>query len=193
MLNRIYGSEAANYTQPFVNNIIVSLIEKLSDEHYNLLIEGTCRRSDVPLKTCNDLKEKGYSVELDVMCTNADVAWQSTIDRYNKEIETKHNPRIVPFDKYCETVNALPQSIDDLYNSKAFDDILLYTREREVLYRKSETPDESPYEIINGVLFDKNWLENRKSEQEMDRQSKAFWDRYEGVDEDDEDDLEPEM
>lgn len=46
-----YGRDAANYTQPFVNQMIERLIERLSNERYNLIIEGTCRSFSVPLKT----------------------------------------------------------------------------------------------------------------------------------------------
>lgn len=43
-----YGENAANYTQKFVNSIINSLMKKFSSEHYNLIVEGTCRTAEVP-------------------------------------------------------------------------------------------------------------------------------------------------
>lgn len=84
MIQKIYGKDAANITQSFANNITNAMIEKLSDEGYNLVIEGTCRRADVPLKTCGDLKEKGYRVEMAIMCADKEEAWQSTLDRAEK-------------------------------------------------------------------------------------------------------------
>ena len=63
-----YDKESVNYTQPFINAVTNTLIDKLSNEKYSLIIEGTCRRAEVPLKTCNDLKEKGYSTELMIIC-----------------------------------------------------------------------------------------------------------------------------
>ena len=69
-IQKQYGNEAANYTQPFVNEMVSSLINRLSSEKYNLIIEGTCRNVNVPLNTCNELKQKGYHVELAVMCTD---------------------------------------------------------------------------------------------------------------------------
>lgn len=154
IIQRIHGDNAANYTQSFSNNIVVALIEKLSDEGYNLIIEGTCRRADVPMKTCNDLKEKGYHVELAVMCTDANVSWQSTVDRYNAMSALGLTPRAVPFDKYTETVNALPQNIETLYKSGVFDDIALYDRDRNCLYRFTESPDINPRDIVEYKLYE---------------------------------------
>ena len=104
MIQKIYGKDAANITQSFANNITNAMIEKLSDEGYNLVIEGTCRRADVPLKTCGDLKEKGYRVELAIMCTDKEEAWQSTLDRAEKMRELGLSPREVPKEKYQETI-----------------------------------------------------------------------------------------
>lgn len=92
-----YGNEAANYTQSIANAIANALVEKLSDEGFNIVVEGTCRRADVPLKACRDLKEKGYIVELSVMCTSEEISWQSTIDRYNEMAKIEGMlPRAVP-------------------------------------------------------------------------------------------------
>lgn len=147
-IQQVYGKDAVNYTQPFANAIANALIERLSNEHYNLIIEGTCRTFSVPLKSCEQLKAKGYTVNLAVMCTNKEVAWQSTIDRYNKMKACGLTPRAVPRDKYDETVKALPGNISKLYNSKKFDDILLFNRNRECLYRFTETPNRDPGEIV---------------------------------------------
>ncbi|MCH5204833.1 MAG: zeta toxin family protein [Oscillospiraceae bacterium] len=147
-----YGKEAANYTQPFVNEMITSLIERLSSEKFNLIIEGTCRNVNIPMNTCNGLKQKGYYVELAVMCTDKEVAWQSTINRYNAMKDAGLIPRAVPRDKYVETVKALPQNISQLYKLKIFDDIRLYDRDRNCLYKYSEQPATDPKQIFKYKL-----------------------------------------
>ena len=147
-----YGREAANYTQPFSNKITEALIERFSNEKFNLIIEGTCRTISVPLKTCEQLKNKGYTVNLAIMCTNKDVAWQSTIERYNAMEERGLLPRAVPRDKYDEMVAALPDNISKLHNSKKFDDILLFNRNRECLYCFKEQPNRDPAEIVRSEL-----------------------------------------
>ena len=153
IIQKLYGNEAANYTQSFANNIVMSLIEQLSSERYNLIIEGTCRRADVPLKTCTDLKEKGYYAVLAVMCTDKNTSWQSTIDRYNAMMALGVPPRAVPFGKYQETVNALPNNIEEIYKAGAFDDILLLNRNKECLYQFTQSPDINPRGIFESILL----------------------------------------
>lgn len=163
-IQKEYGREAANYTQPFVNKMVEALIERFSNEKYNLIIEGTCRSISVPLNTCDLLKSKGYAVNLAVMCTDKDVAWQSTIDRYN-EMET-HGllPRAVPRDKYDKMVAVLPGNISKLYNSKKFDDIILYNRSKERLYSYKEQPGRDPGEIVARELNEIELMKNALKE-----------------------------
>lgn len=154
-IRREYGKDAANYSQPFANAIANALIERFGSEHYDLIIEGTCRTVSVPLKSCEQLKVKGYTVVLAVMCTDKDTAWQSAIDRHNEMEACGLAPRAVPRDKYEATVKALPNNISELYKSGKFDDILLFNRNKECLYRFKETPDRDPSEIVARNLYNK--------------------------------------
>lgn len=147
-----YGNESANYTQPFVNEMISALIERLSSEKYDLIIEGTCRNVNVPINTFNDLKKKGYRVELAVMCTDKERSLQSTIDRYNAMKAAGLSPRAVPRDKYNDTVKALPQNISELYKHRIFDDIRLFYRDKTCIYKFSEQPDTDPAQIFEHKL-----------------------------------------
>lgn len=152
IIQKEYGNEAANYTQKFSNSIVNALIERLSSEKLNLVIEGTCRTSDVPLNTAKALKDKGYTVELSVMCTDKDISWQSTIDRYNEMKRRGLHARAVPKEKYLETVNAISANISTIYQSNIFDEITLYNREKQCLYRFSETPEINPSNIVDKML-----------------------------------------
>ncbi len=163
MIQQVYGKEAANYTQMFANSIADKLIKKLSSEHYNLIIEGTCRTAEVPLNTCSRLKEKGYRTELDVMCTDKEISWQSTIDRYNAMQAHGLTPRAVPRDKYLDTVKAIPGNISRIYKSKAFDEIKLYNREARCLYAFSKQPDVNPAQIVSRILNGQEQVQKPKT------------------------------
>ena len=150
-INEAYGENAANYTQSFANAVTNALFQKLSDEGYNIIIEGTCRRYDIPLKTCNDLKEKGYRTELMIMCVDKETAWQSTFERAGKMKEKGKAPRYVPQEKFEETANAISSNIGKLYSSNAFDDIVLYNRCMNELYRMTNTPSVNPESIADDI------------------------------------------
>lgn len=59
-LQRIYGDEAVNYTAPWAGRMTEALIDSLSRIGYNLVIESTLRTAEVPLKTAELLRQRGY-------------------------------------------------------------------------------------------------------------------------------------
>lgn len=150
----LYGNNAANHTQKFSNSIVNALIERLGSEHYNLIIEGTCRTSAVPLNTCRYLKKTGYSVNLAVMCTDKQASWQSTINRFNEMKRLGLLARAVPREKFDETVKAIPDNISLLYQSGEFNNILLFNRNKECLYELKKHPQQNPAEIVKRELDD---------------------------------------
>lgn len=154
-----YGADAADHTQSFSNAVTNALIEKLSADSYNLIVEGTCRRAEVPLKTCKDFKEKGYEVELMIICCEKETAWQSTLDRYEMMKQEGKVPRAVSKDKFDKMVKALPDNVDELYLSGEFDEITLWDRNENELYRMTETPHTSPYRIVADRLYNNTQLE----------------------------------
>jgi UDP-N-acetylglucosamine kinase len=142
-------------TQPFVNFCIEKLISNLSDEGYNLIIEGTLRDPDVPLSTCRSLVEKGYRADLYVMAVDACISWQSTINRADLMIDLKETPRLVPIDKYNVIVNNLPENLRKIETSGLFSSIRVIDRDNKILYPNSRGISAS--ETLKKVLNLEKW------------------------------------
>ncbi len=168
MIQKLYGKDAVNHTQDFANAVANLMIDKLSSDKYNLCIEGTCRRADIPLNTCESLKEKGYSVELAVICTNKEVSWQRTIDRYNIMLKLGLVPRAVPRDKHDYIVKVLPDNIGSLYQSQKFDEITLYTDENTYIYKLTEERDVNPKSIISQILNSLDTSQLKEQDEPLD-------------------------
>ena len=151
-IQKLYGENAANYTQSFSNSVVNSLLDRLSGERFGLIIEGTCRTAEVPLNTCRLLKSKGYYAALAVICTDSGTSWESAAERYDAMKASGTAPRAVPREKYLETVRALPGTISELYTSGEFDDVLLFNRNAECLYRFKERSEQDPAEIVMHIL-----------------------------------------
>lgn len=150
-----YGNDSVLYTQSFSNKVVEDLINKLSDEKYNLIIEGTLRSTEVPMNTCKMLKEKGYKTELSVMAVNSEVSWQGTLDRYNKMLEKGLIPRATPKESHDIVVNNIANNIGVIFEEKCFDNITLYNREKECLYDMKKTPELDPSSILHKVVHGK--------------------------------------
>ena len=138
-LAKIYKDDVVNETKDFANNMTERLIEKLSDKKYNLIIEGTLRTAEVPIRTKNLLKQKGYDVELNVMLVKPEISYAGTLERYEKMKDSGTIPRMT-YKKYHDDVAAdIIKNLDVLYKGKEFDNILLYNRNKECLYNQKET------------------------------------------------------
>ena len=59
-----YGDDAVLHTQQFAGKMTEALIDDLSLSRYHLIIEGTLRTTDVPLRTHDLLAARGYDVFL---------------------------------------------------------------------------------------------------------------------------------
>ena len=128
----------AERTQPFSNKVVERLISELGSEGYNLIIEGTLRNPNVAIKTCEQLKDKGYTPELVVVACDAQTAWESTINRAKDQNKHHIVPRLVPLDIYNNTVHSIPESLDVIENRRCFERVTVMNRDGEMLYRFKE-------------------------------------------------------
>ena len=87
-----------------------------------------------------------------MICADSGASWESAERRYEAMRANGITPRAVPREKYLETVKALPETIRELYASREFDDILLYDRNAECVYRFTERPDQDPADIVMQFL-----------------------------------------
>ena len=62
-----YGIDSPAHTAAWAGRMVEAIIDALSIMGYNLIIEGTLRTSEVPLKTARLLRDRGYSVSLALM------------------------------------------------------------------------------------------------------------------------------
>ena len=83
-LQKEYGKDSVEYTKDFAGKMVEYLVTELSHLGYNLLIEGTLRTIDVPKKTAQLLKSKGYEVQLAIIATKPKLSYLSTLIRYEE-------------------------------------------------------------------------------------------------------------
>ncbi|GHU55987.1 toxin zeta [Clostridia bacterium] len=172
-LNEKYA-DSVPYTAPFAGKMTEALIEELSGKKYNLIIEGTLRTTDVPLKTNAILKNKGYKTELSIIATPAEKSWQGTLDRYNKMLEKGMTPRATEKSHHDKVVNVLAENLDALYLSKEFDKITLYNRNKEKLYDSVDTPKISPKNLLQSILDEKTALKDFEIKRIFDTSEQVY-------------------
>ena len=123
---------------------------------YNLIIEGTLRTAELPIKEATRFKKLGYEVGLNVVAVKGEKSRLGTIQRYEEMIKQGKTPRMTPKEHHDLVVNSIGDNLETIYNSKLFDDIRLFDRENNLLYSYKESPDVSPKDILEKE-FNRKW------------------------------------
>ena len=146
----------ANRTQDFCNQVVERLITELGSQGYSLIIEGTLRNPDVPIKTCEELKGKGYQADLVVVACDAEKAWLATLARAERLKEQRMAPRLVPIDIYNNTVHQIAKSMKVIEEKGCFNSITVVNRDGDTLY-DSRTSGTTAAHVIEKELHLENW------------------------------------
>jgi UDP-N-acetylglucosamine kinase len=154
-----YGVDDVKYTAKFAGQMVESLVNELSNEHYNLVVEGTLRTSEIPLKTAQLLHDRGYDVQFYGMVVKPELSYISTLQRY--EMMYKADPttaRATPKSHHDVIIEHLPENLNVLDDSRFFSDLFLVNRAGEILYQKSKDIEMKPSEVVldvwNGIWTD---------------------------------------
>ena len=166
-LNIRYGKESSKYTQQWAGEITERLIKELGKEKYNLVIEGTLRTAELPLKEAHRFKKNGYEVELNVVVVKPEKSYLGTLLRYEQMITKGKTPRMTPKEHHDLVVNSIGNNLEIIYNSKVFDNIKLFDRENNLLYNYKESPVINPKDIIDKE-FKRKWRKEELSEYRKD-------------------------
>ncbi|HEO6281592.1 TPA: type II toxin-antitoxin system toxin PezT [Streptococcus agalactiae] len=162
-LQEEYGKYSVDYTKDFVGKMVEHLIGELSKQSYHLLIEGTLRTTEVPRKTAQLLKSRGYQVSLALIATKPELSYLSTLIRYEELYAIDPNQaRATPKEYHDGIVEHLVDNLRELENDKLFNRIQIYQRDRHCVY-DSETDKGIAAEVLQECLFGK-WS---KVEEEM--------------------------
>lgn len=133
--------------------MVESLVTKLSSLRYNLLIEGTLRTVDVPKKTAQLLKNKGYEVQLALIATKPELSYLSTLIRYEElYIINPNQARATPKEHHDFIVNHLVDNTRQLEELAIFESIQIYQRDRSSVYDSKENTT-SAADVLQELLF----------------------------------------
>ncbi|WP_173303499.1 type II toxin-antitoxin system toxin PezT [Streptococcus sp. 1290] len=152
-LQQEYGKDSVEYTKDFAGKMVESLVAELSHLGYNLLIEGTLRTIDVPKKTAQLLKNKGYEVQLALIATKPELSYLSTLIRYEElYIINPNQARATPKEHHDFIVNHLVDNTRQLEELAIFERIQIYQRDRSCVYDSKENTT-SAADVLQELLF----------------------------------------
>ena len=154
--NKIYGREASVYTQQWAGEMVKKLVKELKGEKYNIILEGTLRTSEIPIREARGFKEAGYYAELNIVAVKPEKSYLGTLQRYEKMIKDGFTSRMTPKGHHDLVAENIPSNLSEIYNAKVFDEIKIYDRKNNLLYSQEKTPDIDP-KIILEREFKRKW------------------------------------
>lgn len=146
-----YGIDAPAHTAKWAGQMTEALIDAFSSLSYNLIVEGTLRTSEIPLRTAALLRERGYSVSLAIMAVKPQISLISCQIRYEMMRIAGTTPRATDPNHHNKIVQDIVDNLAVLESSDLFDGVLIYDRAGNCLFPTSA--DASATEVLRNVLF----------------------------------------
>lgn len=116
-------------TQEFAALLAESILQKAIDERYNIVIEGTFRTAQTPIKTLQRFKNHSYHTGAMIQTCHKDISWASCLERYQKMLAI--NPkeaRYTPKEHHDLVVASLAKNIQIVHESQVADFLSVYIR-----------------------------------------------------------------
>lgn len=128
-LQKEQGQDAPKYTAEFAGKMTEAILKKAIDEKYNIIIEGTFRTSETPIKTLQNFKDNGYKTHVLIQTCHQSISWQTCLDRYERMLQD--NPKEARFtDKkhHDVVVQNLAKNIQEVQKSGLVDHMQIFAR-----------------------------------------------------------------
>ncbi len=99
-------------------------LQKARDEKLHVLVEGTFRTVETPLKTLEDFQSAGYQTTVMIATCPKEVSWSSTLSRYSKMAQANVTPRFTPKDAHDVVIDKLAGNVDEVKLAGNVDEVL---------------------------------------------------------------------
>lgn len=120
--------EAADLTQSVCNFWVEALIKKCIEMKLNMIIEGTMRTKDVPIKTAKILKDAGYLTDLVVVSAPYELSLLSLEYRYSEVKKMGGFARFTKKSSHDEAYKNINETLVSLSGDGLFSKFRVYQR-----------------------------------------------------------------
>lgn len=142
-----YGKESAKYTAEFTGKMVQKIRDEAIKQRFNLLIEGTFRTADIPLRELENFKQHGYQTAVLICTCPKETAWKSTLKRAEEQAKNRIQPRYVAREHFDLVVGVLADNAVAVLTQGQPDSFEVYSRQKK-LFDCHEQPVEQLASII---------------------------------------------
>ena len=150
-----YGNDFSKYTGDFSGKMVEKVRDEAIKQKLNIIIEGTFRRAELPLRELVNFTQVGYQTGVIICTCPYQTSWENTINRAEEQKSQGLNPRYVPKEHHDLVVRKLAENaayVVEQAEPLAYFEI--YSRKNKVFDLKSGRQAEIE-NIIKNILDDK--------------------------------------
>lgn len=136
---QLYGKDASKYTGDFAGKMVEKVRDEAIKQGFNIVIEGTFRTVDTPLKELSNFVQKGYKAEVVVCTCPKELSWESTIKRAEELEAAGLQPRYVPKEHHDLVTTNLAKNTSKIFNSGLVSRLKIYSRDGQLFDSLNET------------------------------------------------------
>lgn len=158
------GNDIADFTHSFSGIMTDRLIERISKEKYNILLEWSMRNPNQIINSVNEFKGKEYKINLDVLAVNKKVSLNACHLRSNGMNEYGHIVRRVPDSFHEMCIRDLPDSINKIYEQckDKVDEFYVIDRNGSVIWNSK--CENLPGNVLREIIYKDYIVENIKND-----------------------------
>ncbi|WP_159991027.1 zeta toxin family protein [Pelistega ratti] len=148
---KVHNKEASKYTGDFAGLMVSKVRDEAIKHRFNVIIEGTFRTIETPLKELNKFKENAYCTEVIICTCPKDISWQSTIERGDKDLKAGGIPRYTPKEHHDLVVACLAKNVDAIVKTRLVNRLRVFNREK-MLFDSVLDTQQMPSDVIEVEL-----------------------------------------
>ncbi len=149
-----YGNDFSKYTGDFSGKMVEKIRDEAIKQRFNIIIEGTFRRADLPLRELANFIQHGYRVGVIICTCPAEISWESTLERAKEQQFQGLNPRYVPREHHDLVVSKLAENVASVIRQNPqLEYFEIYSRDNKVFDLGSGNQTEIQT-VIENILRD---------------------------------------
>ncbi|MCT7910724.1 zeta toxin family protein [Aliarcobacter butzleri] len=166
-LQKEKGQDTSIYTQEFAAKMANAILSKAINEKYNIVIEGTFRTVETPIRTLKQLKDNGYETNVLVQTCKQEISWDSCLERYEKALKNNPNDaRFTPKEHHDLVVTNLAKNVKEVAKSGLVDNMQVFARipvkGKPNEFTQKEIYNSNSKKIVNSATIEKYIFGERK-------------------------------
>lgn len=108
-------SNSSTRTGEWSGKMSEAILRKSVENGYNVIIEGTFRTTEIPIKTLAGLRSNNYETTIAIKTCPQEQSYQNTIDRYESEKQLNGYGRLTPKEHHLKVVGNLAKNTETIY------------------------------------------------------------------------------